>query len=107
VKARKPIRKKSSKRREAQAKDLVIKEAIHERDAWKCIRCGRERNLQAAHVWPKGKYKKLRHVEENVMTLCAGCHLWWHHDSPVVVGAWFANLYPERAKLLHELKLKG
>jgi len=103
----KPPRKKTSKLKAKQAKDLVLKQQIHERDGWKCVRCNRASYLQAAHVWPKGKYDKLRHVADNLLTLCAGCHLWWHHDSPVVVGAWFANMYPERAALLCELKLKG
>ena len=96
---------KSAKRPKKQSRDLVVKEAIHERDGWKCLKCGRAYNLQACHFKPKGKYQNIRHLEDNVFTLCKGCHkFWWHGPDPHGVTEWFRARFPDRYETVMQLK---
>lgn len=47
----------------------------------KCERCGKTTNLQAAHIISRSHHKT-RHVLENGVCLCAGCHIFWSHKEP-------------------------
>ena len=90
--------------------DAEAREAVFERDGKRCIGpprlgaepCGKSFGIQWAHVVSR-RYKKLRHLPENGMTLCAGCHLAWHHN-PLESGVWFKETYPDRYRLLMEIK---
>ena len=47
-----------------------------------CAECGcflgyERRAMFFSHILPKGKYPKLRHVEENIDLLCFECHYKW------------------------------
>ncbi|MNW43551.1 HNH endonuclease [compost metagenome] len=44
------------------------------RDNHRCRHCGSFDNLQAHHIKPFAKYKKLRFVVSNGLTLCETCH---------------------------------
>jgi hypothetical protein len=111
MKRKKPIKKKTSKRKAKQSRDLELKELIHERDGYKCVVPVKYRNhggaLQAAHVYCKGRWPNLRHVPENLLSMCWSHHFFWAHKDPVEFTDWFRMTYPDRAALLHELKLKG
>ena len=74
--------------------DRLTRFAVFMRDANKCLRCGAERNLQWAHVLSR-RHIALRHDLDNGMTLCAGCHLKWHHE-PLLAVDWFRKAFPER-----------
>lgn len=74
--------------------DRVTRFAVFMRDANKCLRCGSEKNLQWAHVLSR-RHIALRHEMDNGMTLCAGCHLKWHHE-PLLAVDWFRKAFPER-----------
>ena len=56
--------------------------AILERDAYQCQRCGKSkaqpRSLHVHHVTPWAGNPTLRFESHNVVTLCAGCHRWVH-----------------------------
>ena len=47
-----------------------------------CEWCGKTtEDLDGAHILPKGMYRKMRYVKENLLLLCRFCHRRWH-DSP-------------------------
>ena len=64
-----------------------------------CCRCGRSENGQWCHILSR-RYHSARWRLENSLRLCAGCHLWWHHQ-PLQAVRWFEQKYPDRAKVLH------
>ncbi len=37
----------------------------------------------------------MRWEPDNALTLCAGCHLWWHHE-PILATDWFKKNFRER-----------
>ena len=45
---------------------------VLERDGWRCQWCGRTEALQVHHVQPRGRLGD--DTEENLITLCVGCH---------------------------------
>ena len=72
-----------------------------------CQRCKSRNNiLQCSHVLPKGRYKSLRYNPVNVTCLCAGCHKWFWHESPLEATEWFKTTFPERWIYLTEAKKK-
>lgn len=104
---RTPIRKKSKARGIKQKLDLLVRAEVFERDGYRCLKCGRgepEVQLQAAHVFCKGRWAAMRFIPENVMCLCAGHHLWWH-DQPTESGHWFRLMFAERYDQLARLCL--
>jgi 5-methylcytosine-specific restriction endonuclease McrA len=42
------------------------------RDGWRCQDCGTAYNLQVHHIHSRGRLGD--DAEENLITLCAGCH---------------------------------
>jgi 5-methylcytosine-specific restriction endonuclease McrA len=42
------------------------------RDGWRCQDCGTARDLQVHHMRSRGRLGN--DAEENLITLCAGCH---------------------------------
>src|SRR5512146_2030381 len=66
--------------------DRLVREFIFARDAYRCVAygaagvsCNGNNRLQAAHILPKGKYPRMRHVPENLLTLCFWHHMNWAH----------------------------
>ena len=54
------------------AADSWFSKAVRARDEW-CLSCGKEDNLQCAHIY--GRRKKITRWDmDNAVTLCAGCH---------------------------------
>ena len=48
-----------------------------------CEWCKKTNNpVYVSHVLPKGKYVRLRYVEENVLLLCYYCHIHKWHKNP-------------------------
>jgi 5-methylcytosine-specific restriction endonuclease McrA len=68
-----------------------------------CVACGNTQGLMAAHILPKGTYKKLRFDLYNLMAMDFKCHLGndgWHKN-PLKWRAWFDAKYPGKyAELL-------
>jgi len=50
---------------------------VLERDGWRCQRCGSMHNLQVHHL--RFRSQAGGDVEQNLITLCAGCHERAHH----------------------------
>lgn len=104
LKRGKPPKKKTSARKLKQQCDMIVRTKVFERDGDACCRCGTDDNLQAAHVYPKGSYPRLRFLEVNILCLCLRDHLYWAHKSPIEFSEWFLKAYPERAAQLRLLK---
>jgi ribosomal protein L37AE/L43A len=109
MKPREPIRRKSPHCQMCQELDLFVREKVFERDGWKCVKCGKSKVsgisvLQVAHVYPKGKYQRLRFEIDNLLSLCYACHMIWLHRNPMEFSSWFRANYPERARKLEFLK---
>ena len=65
----------------------LVREYVILRDK-RCLRCGKDKNLHASHIYPKGKYRKMQFDVNNVKALCLGCHLYWWHKSPIEAKEW-------------------
>lgn len=80
--------------------DLLVREYIFARDAYRCVAYGAAgvncngTRLQAAHILPKGKYPRMRHVPDNLLTLCFWHHMQWAHKDPVAFTRWLEQTYP-------------
>lgn len=48
----------------------------------KCIYCGSGINLNAHHIFTKGRHRNLRWNTDNGVTLCAKCHTFGVHINP-------------------------
>jgi len=91
--------RRSKKARQRQSKvlelDRLARLACFERDNNVCVRCHDvTRNVQWCHVIGR-RHKCTRWELDNALTMCAGCHLWWH-EYPTLSGEWFRKNWPER-----------
>lgn len=77
--------------------DDLFRAVIRKRDGMRCRRCKGERHVQVAHVFSR-RFHRLRWTTSNAMLLCAGCHLWQHHN-PVEGGKFFEEQLGTRAYL--------
>ena len=84
--------------------DAQARAEVFERDGGVCIRCrNTSRPVQWAHVLSR-RHVCLRWVPDNAMSLCAGCHLFWHHE-PAMALDWFFKNFRERWERLQVLYL--
>lgn len=74
---------------------------VKARDGY-CQRCGSPEELEAHHVYPKGRYPDLMLVPENGLTLCRQHHREWHAASRAW-RLWWESVFPERAERLKSL----
>ena len=74
--------------------DFLARQRCFERDDWRCVRCKSGNNIQWAHIVSR-RHLSLRWDLDNNLTLCAGCHLWWHH-APIHAVKWFEGTWPGR-----------
>ena len=79
----------------------LVREYVILRDK-RCLRCGKDKNLHASHIYPKGKYRKMQFNINNVKALCLGCHLYWWHKSPIEAKEWAEKTLGKRR--LNKLK---
>jgi len=54
------------------------KKAVLDRDNDTCQKCGTTENLEAHHILPWALFPELRFEVENGITLCEGCHKYYH-----------------------------
>lgn len=55
----------------------------------KCARCGKEDSkIDTSHIFPKGTYKTMQFLVENVKPLCYYCHQHFWHANPIKATAW-------------------
>ena len=77
------------------ALDDAARLAVFERDNHTCVRCQIPgRMVQWSHVIGR-RHKCVRWELDNALTLCAGCHMFWH-EYPTLSGDWFRKNWPER-----------
>ena len=76
-----------------------------ERDGYKCQKCGRSKaqgfQMHGSHNYPESIYKSMSADVENILTLCAICHMDWH-ENPIKAAEWFNKKYPELSKILRK-----
>lgn len=90
--------KKAQKRNRAKKElDAAARLEVFERDNFKCVRCGSDK-IQWCHIIGR-RHLCTRWLPENALTLCAGCHMWWH-EYPSLSGLWFAKNWPERHEFI-------
>lgn len=77
------------------AKLIVRKQA-----GFRCVKCGRgepDKQTQGSHIYPEGRYTSMSADIDNILCLCAGCHMWsndsWH-ENPLESVEWFHKIYP-------------
>src|SRR5580698_1555728 len=88
-------KKKLSINRMKRALDDAARAEVFFRDGNVCIRCHDPRRpVQWAHVLSR-RHPCLRWNPENAMSLCAGCHLFWHHE-PALALDWFFKNFGDR-----------
>lgn len=92
------LRPISTKATQVKRLDALCRELTFKRDGNLCQHCGRGSHIQWCHIRSR-RYHTTRWRLQNVLTLCAGCHLWGHHN-PHEFIAWFNEKYPDRANLL-------
>ncbi len=64
-------RKQPRLRLEPEAYRRLVRQVLA-RDGWRCQDCGTSQNLQVHHL--QSRSRPGGDVEENLITLCAGCH---------------------------------
>lgn len=75
--------------------DSAARQEVFERDGHVCVRCrDPKRSVQWCHVFSR-RHKNLRWEVDNALTLCAGCHMWWH-QYPLLSVDWFRSTWNER-----------
>lgn len=72
----------SKKRRKVIELDAEWSKAVRERDENRCRICNRTDNLQAHHIFTKGRHASVRHDIKNGVCLCWACHLYKVHTDP-------------------------
>lgn len=85
---------------------LLAKKIVKEKANYTCVKCGRkDKQLQGSHIYPVGRYGAMAADTDNILCLCAGCHMWsndsWH-ENPLESAEWFHQKYPERYQTLKE-----
>ena len=78
----------SSKKYQTMVLDTLLREACFARDGYKCIRCGKTERLAPSHIYPKGSYRKMKYILDNVKTLCYYCHMEFWHKNPIEAYEW-------------------
>ena len=94
---RSPLRRVGRRGLNLRMLDCLLREVVLRRDGFKCRKCdrgkqrGRGGGLQAAHIFPKGQYPSMRYELQNVVCLCASCHIYgpdaWHRH-PIAAQEW-------------------
>lgn len=80
--------------------DALCRAITFARDGHRCRRCGSPARIQWHHINSRS-IRVLRWDVNNCLTLCAGCHLWWHHR-PFAATDWARSALGQRAiDLLH------
>lgn len=99
-----PLKKKSKLNSSKIRKQCVeIAKLIIKHNAnYTCEKCGRTQlqvQQQGAHIFPEGRYSSMSADTDNILCLCAGCHMWsndsWH-ENPLESSEWFKNRFPGR-----------
>lgn len=83
--------KKLSLSKKIKLADKLFSELVRSRG--KCEHCGKTTSLQCAHIISRTN-KHLRWNEDNALSLCVRCHLYWSHRNPLEFTKWYQENYP-------------
>lgn len=99
--------KKAQKRNRAKNElDAEAREQVFERDHHECVRCHIPgRTVQWCHIIGR-RHLCTRWLPENALTMCAGCHRFWH-EYPSLSGPWFVKNWPERHEYIYRVYNAG
>lgn len=73
----------------------LLKDIVTLRDGEECLRCKKRDRLQLSHIYPKGRYRLMEFMPENLKLLCVGCHLYWWHKNPMEASEWLKTVIPK------------
>jgi hypothetical protein len=90
-----PKRKKSRRSTLIKQLDAIVSRKVRDRDGNVCRRCGRER-VFAHHIFGKKAHPSTRWIEENLLSVCFGCHR-DAHASPEDFRRWVLSWMGEVA----------
>jgi 5-methylcytosine-specific restriction endonuclease McrA len=91
----KPSKKKLSRSRMIGTLDAAARQQVFRRDGNICVRCrNRSNGKQWAHIISR-RHLLTRWELDNALTLCGGCHFWFH-SQPFLAQEWFRKNWPER-----------
>jgi len=86
----------------------LAKRIVREEAGFRCVKCGRgepDNQTQGSHILPEGRYTGMSADLDNILCLCAGCHMWsndsWH-ENPLASAEWFNEKYPGKYEELKE-----
>ena len=92
------MKKQSSPGKIREKKDKQWSQAIKERDGFKCLHCGKDKYLNAHHIFSRNNYK-VRWDMDNGVTLCSGCHTmsskFSAHKTPIEFIEWIKGKWGE------------
>ena len=84
----------------------IAKDIVKHLSGYKCDKCGadgRVKQMQGSHIYPEGRYNSMSADTDNILCLCAGCHMWskdsWH-ENPLESAEWFMGKYPDQYERL-------
>lgn len=99
-------KKSRTRRKMVLGLDAVARQQVFERDGHLCVRCKIPgRAVQWCHVLGR-RHKCVRWELDNALTMCAGCHMFWH-EYPTLSGEWFRKNWPERHEHITKLYNAG
>ena len=94
MKRYKPIKQRSDKGRLITKIDKLFRETVLSKREHKCEWCGKSpETVFISHILPKGKYPRLRFVEDNVLLLCYYCHMERWHKNPLEAEAFIMEKF--------------
>ena len=97
----------STRKRKAVSETLLKKlraQACFKRDGHKCLRCGATSGLSPSHIYPQGRYPRMKWELDNVKTLCWACHIYFWHGNPMEAKEWIKTVVaPERLARLKKM----
>lgn len=103
------MKRKSAHQQLVEEADSWVKSIVLHGQGPLCLRCHERKLLQAAHILRKGgKYNSIRHHLDNVIGLCAGCHIGWAHHNELDFYEWIEEIFPGRlAELRHIARFRS
>ena len=99
-------RKKTANQRQLEELDGLLKAILILKRGERCeleshSTCGwRGQGVHAMHILPKGTYKTMRFVEENLLLGCYRHHLEFAHKDPSGFTQWVEAVFPGRMERL-------
>jgi 5-methylcytosine-specific restriction endonuclease McrA len=67
-------------------------QACFKRDGGRCLKCGATGGLSPSHIYPQGRYSRMKWELDNVKTLCWACHLTFWHGQPMLSRDWIKTV---------------